>query len=477
MGAFGEDRIEDLHQSALKVLEELGIRVLLPEARDVFKKGGALVDEDTQMVRIGRDIVEDNLKTAPTSFMARAGTREKDIRMELGMLATTPGAGAPHATDLKRGRRPSTLQDFRELIMLTQHFDVLHMVNPLVEAQDIPTNLRHYHVTETQLTLSNKFTSAFSRGRPQTLDCFEMIQNFRGLTDKEFRQEPYCYTVINTNSPRLLDIPMAQGILDFAEFGQLMVITPFCMMGAMAPVTVAGALTLSHAEALAGLALSQLKAPGAPVCYGSFTSNVDMKSGAPAFGTPEQFQANLGAGQLARKVGLPWRSAAGCAANVNDAQAANETQMSIWSCLFSGCTMLVHAAGWIEGGLSVSFEKLITDVEVMQIVAELCKPTPSADDDLAMRALEEVPPGGHFFGCQHTMDRYQSAFYEPLIADWSNFGTWTERGAKDASQRACDLWQQIVANFEPPPMDSARQEELHAFIAKRTEEGGAFPVS
>ncbi len=477
VNAFSEDRIEDIHNNALVVLEEMGIKVLLPEALKIYKQGGALVDEETGMVRIGRDIIANTLKTAPPEFTIRAGSRDRDLEMKLGTLAFLPGAGAPHATDLKRGRRPSSLADYRELIMLTQHFDVLHMVNPLVEAQDIPTNLRHYSVIETQLTLSDKFPSAYARGSPQTLDTFEIIKNFRGITEDEFRAEPWCYTVINTNSPRVLDIPMAQGIIDFSSYGQMSIVTPFCMMGAMAPASVAGALTLSHAECLAGLALAQINNPGAPVCYGAFASNVDMKSGAPAFGTPEQFQANLGSGQLARKVGLPWRCAAGSSANINDAQAANETQMGLWSCILAGSTILLHSAGWIEGGLTVSFEKLIADVEVAQIIAELCAPTPHDEDDLAMRALEEVGPGGHFFGCQHTMDRYQSAFYEPLIADWSNFGTWTERGAQDTSQRALIKWQEIVNNFNPPTIDLDRKTEMEEFIAKRTAEGGSFPVS
>jgi trimethylamine--corrinoid protein Co-methyltransferase len=255
------------------------------------------------------------------------------------------------------------------------------------------------------------------------------------------------------------------------------IVTPFCLMGAMAPVTVAGALTLSHAEALAGIALTQITQPGAPVCYGAFASNVDMRSGAPAFGTPEQVKANLGAGQLARLLGLPWRCAAGCAANINDAQAANETQMSAWGAVLAGCTVLVHGAGWIEGGLTLSYEKLITDLEVMQIFAELCMPTPADDAALAFDALAEVQPGGHFFATAHTMERYRTAFYEPLVADWSNFGTWTERGAKDASARATEIWQRHLESPAPPCLDPARSELLDAFIAHRTTQGGAPPVS
>ena len=477
MEAFSQDRIEALHLAALRTLEELGMRVLLPEAREVFRKAGARVDEDSQMVFIGADLVEAALQTAPRSLTCRAGVRARDVVWEPGALTFMPGAGCPHATDLERGRRPGREEDYRELLRLSQHFDALHVIPPLVEPQDIPTHLRHYAMTQAQAELTDKFAFVYARGAPQTMDCFEMLRDFRGLTDDAFAAEPWCYTVINTNSPRVLDIPMAQGILDFARFGQVMVITPFTLMGAMAPITVAGAMMLSHAEALAGITLSQLTRPGAPVMYGTFTSNVDMKSGAPAFGTPEHFTASLVAGQLARRIGLPWRCAGGSAGNAPDVQAANESQFGLWGCLLAGATTVVHAAGWLEGGLTISYEKLITDMEVLNMVAELCSPTAASDDDLAFEAVREVGPQGHFFGAAHTMARYQTAFYEPLVGDWSNFGTWSERGGKTATERATGIWKGILAEAPGPKVDGDRLEALRQFIAKRTAEGGAAPVS
>ncbi|MEO1531974.1 MAG: trimethylamine methyltransferase family protein, partial [Pseudomonadota bacterium] len=265
-------------------------------------------------------------------------------------------------------------------------------------------------------------------------------------------------------------------LIDFARAGQLSIVTPFCLMGAMAPVTVAGALTLSHAEALAAITLTQLAAPGAPVLYGAFASNVDMKSGAPAFGTPEQIKASLGAGQLARHIGLPWRNAAGCAANTNDAQAAQETVMSAWGAVLAGATVLIHGAGWIEGGLTVSYEKMITDLEAMQVFAELCAPVPADEAALALDALAEVAPGGHFFAAAHTMARYRDAFYPPLVADWSNIGTWTERGAEDADTRATAIWQRVLAETPAPPVPAAQRAALEAFTARRRAEGGAAPA-
>jgi trimethylamine--corrinoid protein Co-methyltransferase len=475
---FTDDRIEAIHETSLRVLEELGMKVLLPQARELYQQAGATVDEDQEMVFIGRDMVEAALATAPKSFTLHGATRNHDLKMELGTLAFQSGAGCPNITDRIRGRRPGSLRDVHELTKLVQHFDAIQMLSPGVEPQDVEPNLRHYAFTRAQLTLSEKIPFIFSRGTPQAEEAFEMLVNFRGLSDEEFRRKPHTYTIINTNSPRQLDIPMAQGLIDFARYGQPSIITPFCLMGAMAPVSVAGALTLSHAEALAAITLTQLANPGAPILYGSFSSNVDMKSGAPAFGTPEQFQASLATGQLARLLGLPFRNAAGCAANTNDAQAAHETQMSAWGAIQGGSTVVIHAAGWIEGGLTFSMEKFITDMEMVQIFAELCAGNSADDADIAFDALKEVQPGGHFFECQHTMERYSTAFYEPLVADWSNFGTWTERGEEDATTRATKIWQTIVDGFETPKsIDPDRVEALDEYIAKSSAAGGAAPES
>ncbi|WP_298355703.1 trimethylamine methyltransferase family protein [uncultured Litoreibacter sp.] len=476
MSVFSDDQVAAIHNTALRTLEELGVKVLLPEAVEIYRMAGARVVDD--MVFLGRDIVEASVAAAPRSIQGRAGIREKDLTFELGRMIFQPGAGAPHATDLVRGRRPGSAQDYVEYTKLNQHFDVLQMLSPSVEPQDVPTHIRHYFTTETQLTQSNKFPFVFSRGTPQVMDCFEMLRDFRGVSDATFAANPHCYTIINTNSPRTLDIPMAQGLIDFARHGQMSIVTPFTLMGAMAPITVAGAVTLSHAEALAAITLVQLAKPGAPVCYGTFTSNVDMRSGAPAFGTPAHFQASLAAGQLARLTGLPWRSAAGSASNLNDVQAANENQLGLWGCLAAGATVLIHAAGWLEGGLSVSYEKIITDVEVLNMIAELCAGKEAGVDEIGFdNALSHVDPSGHFFAAPQTMERYNTEFYEPLVHDYANFGTWTERGGRDASERATDVWQEIIGKDAAVERDSARVEALQSFIAKRTAEGGALPES
>ncbi|MGI9394714.1 MAG: trimethylamine methyltransferase family protein [Boseongicola sp.] len=476
MGVFSDDRIGAIHDAALSVLEDLGVKVLLPEARDLFLAGGATL-KGQDMIHIGREIIEAAIVSAPRSIHGKGANSKRDVILELGSLVFQPGAGAPHATDLVKGRRPATASDYRDLTMLTQHFDVLQMMPPLVEPQDVPTNVRHYFTMETQLTLSDKLPFIFARGTPQVEESFEMLRVFRGLSDDELVRDVYAYTVINTNSPRQLDIPMAQGLIDFAKAGQLSIVTPFTLMGAMAPITVAGALTLSHAEALAAITLTQLARPGAPVCYGTFTSNVDMKSGSPALGTPEHFKASLAAGQLARLINLPWRCASGSAANLGDAQAANETQFGLWGCLLAGSTLVLHSAGWLESGLTVSYEKLITDVEILQMVAELCAETPASAAEIGIDALAEVQPGGHFFATQQTMARYRTEFYEPLVADWSNFGTWTESGAQDATTRATAIWQRILVEEPRPQFDDAKTGALTDYIHRRTEAGGAYPVS
>ena len=473
---FSEDNIEALHQNALRVLQELGIKILLPEARELLKESGALVDHDTQMVRIGKEIVSEALSHAPGKFNVLGGSREKDLLVGPGRLIFKSGAGCPHAFDRERGRRPGNLRDFEELIKLTETFDALQWLGAVVEPQDIPIHERHYRTTRIQLSLSQKVPWIFSRGQAQVSDCFEMIRIVRGLSPEAFSESPYCTTVVNTNSPRQLDQPMARGIIDFALHGQVCIITPFCLLGAMAPITIAGALSLQHAETLAGITLSQITRPGAPVMYGNFASNVDMRSGSPTFGTPEQIKATLGSGQLARHVGLPWRSSSGSGSNTADAQGAHETEMSAWAAVLGGANAIMHSAGWLEGGLTLGYEKMITDMEMVQSFAEVCASSGADEAELAYEAIADVMPGGHFFATQHTMDRYRTAFYEPLVADSSNYGQWEEAGSLTADQRATSIWRSRLENFSAPKIDPARIEELDAFISKRIAEGGAPPM-
>ena len=336
---------------------------------------------------------------------------------------------------------------------------------------------RHLESGLAYITLTDKVPYLYARGRGQVADGFELFRIAYGVDRETFESAPRCYTVINSNSPRQLDIPMCMGLIDFARAGQLSIVTPFTLAGAMAPVSLAGALTLQHAEAMAGIALTQAVRPGAPVVYGAFTSNVDMKSGAPAFGTPEYFKAALASGQLARHLGLPYRSSAPNASNIADAQAMYETMMSLFGAVLGGCNVLLHAAGWLEGGLTASKEKFILDVEALQMVAETFRPIVVDDAEIALDAIAVTPPGGHFFGGAHTLERYRTAFYEPLVSDWSNFGQWTESGSLDATRRANTIWKRVIEEFEPPPLDEAIAAELTEFVERRKQEGGALPES
>ena len=474
---LSDDEVAYIHESALSILENDGMRVLLPEARVRYAAAGATVDEGSETVRLDRSLVASALASAPASISMTAPNPERNVVIGGDSVAVVPVSGPPNASDLDRGRRPGTLRDLHELLKLSQSFDVIHLLGPVIEPQDIAPPYRHLEATLAQLTLSDKIPFVYSRGRPQVEDCFSMIRAAHGVSETAFRSSIYTYTNINTNSPRQLDIPMAQGILDFAAAGQLLIITPFTLAGAMAPITIVGALALAHAEALAGITLAQIARPGAPVVYGGFTSNVDMKSGSPAFGTPEYVKASFGTGQLARHIGLPWRSSNATASNIADGQAVYESQMSLWGALMGGCNLLIHGAGWLEGGLCASYEKFIMDVEMLQMFAEIFQPLIANAEEIGLEAIAGVPPGGHFFSAAHTMQRYKSAFYTPLVSDWRNYGQWHEDGALTVTQRANRVWHETLERFMPPARDPAVAEALAGFVERRKAEGGAAPVS
>ena len=471
---FSRDAIAAMHDQALRVLEQLGVRVLLKEARDIYAVAGARIDDD--MVFIGRDIVAAAIETTPSSYTVNARNPKRSQVFEPGAMLFMAGAGCPHASDLERGRRPGSLQDFTETLQLQQHFDAIHMLGPSAEPQDIPPNLRHYDMMQAQMAVSDKPLFTYARGSGQVDDALKMIAIGHGLSDEQLFGQIWCTTIINTNSPRLIDRPMAQGLIDFARAGQFSIVTPFCLAGAMAPVTVAGALILQHAEALAAITLAQLAKPGAAVAYGGFTSNVDMKSGAPAMGTPEHMKMILGGGQLARHIGLPWRCATGTASTNADMQSAGETHMGLWACMLANATVTIHAAGWLESGLTFGYEKFINDMEAVQSLAEMCTPPDADAGAMAWEALEAVQPGGHFFGNDHTVARYDTAFYAPLVADLANFGTWEAAGGHSSAVRATAIWKSILAGFKPPAGSTEAAGRLEGFIARRKQAGGADPL-
>lgn len=471
------DQVEAIHAAAITLLEETGMKVLLPEARSILAEAGAVVDESSETVRFDPATVNAAAASAPSSFEIRSRDGGRDVKMGDGSVVFIPVSGPPYAMDLDRGRRTGTMSDLEEFIKLSQAFDIIHSQGAAVEPQDVSLETRHLRMTLSQMLLSDKIPFVYSRGRAQVADCLEIIRMAAGIDAASFAAEPRCWSVINTNSPRQLDLPMCEGIIDFARMGQVLVITPFTLAGAMAPVSLAGALTLQHAEALAGITLAQTVTAGTPVVYGAFTSNVDMRSGAPAFGTPEAYKAGLASGQLARHLDLPWRSSAVNSSNTPDAQSAYETMMNMFGALQGGANMIIHAAGWLESGLSASLEKFVIDIDVLQMVAESFQPIDTTDAEIALDAIAGVDPGGHFFGTAHTLERYRSAFYEPIVFDRSNFERWQEEGSLTAPERANRLWKSMLESFEPPPLDAAVVAELEDFVARRTSEGGALPRS
>jgi trimethylamine--corrinoid protein Co-methyltransferase len=456
-------------------LADEGIRVLLDEARDIFRAAGAALDEE-MMVRVDPEMIIDALAVAPSDFELKAPGADRTVMVGGNNLVLAPVGGPPFVSDLRNGRRPGTLADQENFLRLAQSYDVIGVTAPSVEPSDVPLNHRHLISGRATLTLSDKPPFLYSRGRARVRDGFDLVKLRYGIeSDDEFARAPYCWTNINTNSPRQLDIPMSMGIIDFARMGQMNIMTPFTLAGAMAPVTLAGALVLQHMEVLMAVTLAQLVRPGAPVVYGAFTSNVDMRSGSPAFGTPEAMKGALASGQLARHVGLPWRSSGSSASNAADAQGGYETMMNTYGAFLGGTNWLMHAAGWQEGGLTASYEKFILDIEMCQMLAEVCTPVAVDDAELALDAITDVGPGGHFFGTSHTLDRFETAFYEPLVFSRSNFEQWTQDGSLRADQRASTVCEEVLAEFEPPDVAEDTIAAIDDFVERRTIEGGAAP--
>ena len=467
------DELEAIHDASMTILEEIGMDFLLPEAREILGRAGADVESGSERVRFDRAMIAGLVAKAPAEFTLHARNPARNVHIGGNSVVFCPISSPPNASDIEGGRRVGNRTDFRNFLRLTQFFNILHVnAGYPVEPQDIHASVRHLECIRDVITLTDKVGFTYSLGRERVMDGFEMNRIGRGIPAEQFRNEASLFTVINASSPLRLDHPMLTGIIEFARYGQMTVITPFTLAGAMAPVTLAGALAQQNAEALAGIALSQAVRPGAPVVYGGFTSNVDMKSGAPAFGTPEYMKAAIVGGQLARRYDLPYRTSSTNASNCVDAQAAWESVFSLWGAITGGVNFLKHGAGWLEGGLVASFEKMIIDVDLLQMVAEFLRPLDVNDDTLALDAVREVGPGGHFFGCAHTQARYDSAFYPPIVSDWRNFETWQEAGAETATQRANGIYRQALDEYEAPPLDPAVREELDAFVERRIAEGG-----
>ncbi|MFN3634455.1 MAG: trimethylamine methyltransferase family protein [Rhizobium rhizophilum] len=465
--------LDDMHEASLTILEEIGMDIMLPEARAIMKAHGADVTEGSDRVRFDRNLIMDMIASAPREFQMFARNPERNVKMGGNNLVFAQIASAPFVADREGGRRAGNQEDFRKLVKLAQCYDVIHTTGGYpVEPIDIHASVRHLDCLSDMVKLTDKVFHCYSLGKQRNLDAIEIARIGRGVTMEQMESEPSLFTIINSSSPLRLDGPMLQGIIEMSSRGQVVVMTPFTLAGAMAPVTIAGAVVQQNAEALCGIAFTQMVKRGAPVVYGGFTSNVDMKTGAPAFGTPEYMKAVIVGGQLARRYGIPYRTSNTNAANTLDAQAAYESAFSLWALTQGGGNFIMHSAGWSEGGLTASFEKFILDVDMLQMVAEFLTPLDVSQDALALDAVREVGPGGHFFGTAHTLARYETAFYSPILSDWRNFETWTDAGRPTTYDHANRVFKEKLSSYERPPIDLAVEEELDAFVAKRKAEGG-----
>jgi len=466
-----DEQVQTIIDGALSILETNGMRFLDLGSRLRLVSAGADVDEETRMVRFDRALVMEKLALAPSSFELRARNPDHHLQFGTSYLNFASVGGPAFVSDLDKGRRPGTYEEMCDYLRLVQSLNIIHQEGggPF-EAMDLPAETRHLDLYLAQYRYTDKNCQSYALGGVRARDSVEMACIALGTDRNDLLDKPALLAIINTNSPLQLDIPMTEAVDELAAAGQVCCITPFTLAGSMSPATLAGTLVQQTAEVLAVVTYAQLVNPGAPVMYGSFASNVDMRSGSPALGTPEYTKAALASGQIARKLGLPFRSSNTTTSNCNDAQAAYESQMSLWGSIMGGAHLVNHAAGWLEGGLTASFEKLIIDAEMLQMMAEYLRPIELSDDELALDAIAEVDPGGHHFGTAHTLQRYESAFYEPIISSRDNFENWQEAGSVDAATRANATWKQLLEDYEQPPLDAAIDDALIDYVERRKQE-------
>jgi len=467
------EQLEKVEAASFRILENIGLEFLHDGALDRLEKAGAKVDRATSRVRMDRAMVLEHVAKAPSEFVLHARNPARSVTIGGRNVVFSSVSSAPNVSDLDNGRRPGNRADFQNLLKIAQSLNIVHTISGYpVEPTDLPPATRHLDAQYDYITLTDRIWMPSGIGPGRVADALALDCIARGISEDEAARRPGLHTVINTNSPLRVDQQMIEGLMFLAEHGQAVIVTPFTLAGAMAPATLAGALALQNAEALGVIAFMQMVKPGSPAIYGCFTSNVDMKSGAPAFGTPEYTRAAMAGGQLARRYSLPYRSSNCSTSNAVDAQAAYESCMAIWGAVMGGANMIKHGAGWMEGGLVASYEKVIVDAEILQTMGEALQPLTVDDDALGLDAIKEVGPGGHFFGAAHTLARYENAFYSPMLSDWRNFETWREAGALTAAQRANAIWKQLLADYERPPLDPGIDEALRDYVERRRREGG-----
>ena len=465
---LNDEAIEIIEANAETVLEEIGVNFTEnPEALKRWKDAGA--DIQGERVHIPKGLARKLCQTAPSGFTQHARNPERSVEVGGRNLVLAPVYGPPFVRDAAGGRRYATMADFEKFVKLTYMSKWLHHSGGTVcEPTDVPVNVRHLDMLKAHMTLSDK---PFMGSVTEPIRAQHSVEMCEILFGKEFvAQNTVMTSLININSPLTFDRTMMGALEVYATNNQAAIISPFIVGGAMAPVSVAGTLTQVLAEVSAGIAFSQLVRPGAPVIAGAFVTSIDMGSGAPTFGTPEAAQITLGMGQLARRMGLPYRSAgAFCGSKLPDAQAAYESANSLNMGLLSGVNFMLHAAGWLEGGLVASFEKFVMDADQLGILHRLARGIDVSENGQAMDAIREVGPGGHYLGCAHTQANFKSAFWRTNLLDYKPFETWSEEGARDTEALAEDRVATLLAQYQAPALDPAILEALNGYIALQKE--------
>ncbi len=463
---LNEEALQIIEANAEIVLEEIGVAFVdNPAALERWKAAGANVEGDR--VRLPRGLARELCKTAPGRFTQHARNSDRNVEIGGKSLVLAPVYGPPFVRDATGGRRYATMADFQKFVKLGYMSKWLHHSGGTVcEPTDVPVNKRHLDMLLAHMTLSDKPFMGSVTDPSRARDSVEMCEILFG---KEFVAENTVMTsLVNINSPLTFDATMMGALEVYAAANQACIVSPFIVGGAMAPVSVAGTLTQVLAEVLAGVAYSQLIRPGAPVIFGAFVTSIDMNSGAPTFGTPEASQILYGAGQLARRLGLPYRSGGGlCGSKLPDAQAAYETAHTHNAALMGGVNFMLHACGWLEGGLVASFEKFVMDADQLGILHKMAAGVAHDENAQAMDALREVGPGGHFLGCAHTQANFKDAFWRTDLLDYKPFETWDEEGARDTVALAAARVEKQLADYRQPALDPAINEALNAYVTRK----------
>ena len=466
MELLNAEALEVIEANAEQVLEEIGVAFVdNPAALDLWREAGA--DVTGERVRIPKGLARKLCKTAPSEFTQHARNPEKSVVIGGRNLVLAPVYGPPFVRDADSGRRYATMADFEKFVKLGYMSKWLHHSGGTVcEPTDIPVNKRHLDMLYAHMTLSDK---PFMGSVTEPSRAADSVAMAKILFGEQFVEENAVMTsLININSPLTFDSVMMGALEEYVKANQACIISPFIVGGAMAPVSVMGTLTQVLAEVMAGVAYSQLLRPGARVIFGAFVTSIDMNSGAPTFGTPEASQILYGAGQLARRMNLPFRSGGGlCGSKLPDAQAAYETANTLNAALLGGVNFMLHACGWLEGGLVSSFEKFVMDADQLGVLHKLAAGVATDENAQAMDAIREVGPGGHYLGCDHTQNNYQAAFWRTQLLDYKPYETWYEEGARDTFALAGERVTRLLGEYEQPPLDPAVDEALRAFVQQR----------